>query len=730
MTIDILPKNRCSGCAACFNVCPVNAITMTENEMGFFEPVIDKNICVECGKCEKVCPVLHVSHDNATEPDCLAVWAEDSLRLDSSSGGVFSLLAEYILSKGGYVCGAVLDDNFFVSHKIVNEVSGVKSMRRSKYVMSWIGDNYKKIKDLLDEDKLVLFSGCPCQVNGLKNFLGKTYVNLLLVDIVCHGAPSQKIFRKYLEETYGIENLAGFKFRTKRYGYNCFTQIATLKNGEEVGRDYSFDYYEKVMHTGLASKDICLDCPFAPAPRQGDITIGDFWGIAKYDEKLNDGLGTSLVLLNNSWGKEIFSKIQKRIKMLKRIPFDFAKQNNRFGRKINAPNGRRWFNTMIKSQSFEKSAKYALKRRFNIGVIGLWYGRNYGSMVTYYALNYVLTKEMNQSVLMIENCLRGKEVEISKTSPRKIAQEFYDISARRNVDEMSSLNFYCDSYIVGSDQLWNANLSRPYKQTYFLGFADDNNKKISYGTSFGIPYTGTEQEKLISSYNLRRFDYVSVRDDMSKEICEKDFGVKNVAMVCDPTFLCPVEEYSRLAKKSNLKYGEKYILAYILDPTAETGALLERISRDQNVKIYVILDEPPHLWEQNLNKLSLKENSTVEVKREVDLFEWLWYYEHAQSVITDSFHGTIFSIIFKKPFVTKINKRRGAQRFVSLLQPLELMDRLFSDLQEIEAHINIINELDYTVPYEKLDKIKEYSYNWLKTAVDAKNYNVGDIDNG
>lgn len=718
MTVDILNKNLCTGCTACFSVCPVKAITMTESEQGFFEPVIDYNKCINCGKCEKTCPVLHPSYENDRAPACYAARYDDETRRDSSSGGMFSALADYTIEKGGYVCGAALTSDFFVEHRIVSDKKGVKELRRSKYVMSRLGDVFIRIKQLLDSGKYVMFAGCPCQAAGLKNYLAKPYDNLLLVDLVCHGAPPQKVFRKYLEETYGIKNLSGFKFRTKKYGYNSFTQIAEFKNGNTEGRDYSFDYYEKVMHSGLALKDICGDCQFAPAPRQGDISVGDFWGISKYDPALHDGLGTSVLLANNKKGAKVIAQISAKLKHITPVPFDFARANNRFGRKVNIPQGRRWFYTMLKTQPFEKSARYALTRKFNVGLVGLWYGRNYGSMATYYALHHFLTKEAGQSVLMIENCLKPDDnSENTKTSPRLIAAKYYDVSAKYTTDGLSQLNDRCETYIVGSDQLWNVNLSRPYKQTYFLGFAEDKNKKIAYGTSFGKAYEGTEQEKLISSYFLKRFDHLSIRDKLSEEICKKQFGIKNVTQVCDPTFLCPAEEYGRLAEKSALSEKEPYILAYILDTHPKIGEALSRIGKKYNKKICVILDEPPKLWESNKAKLEADKYENIEVKRDVDLHEWLWYYKNAEAVITDSFHGTIFSIIFRKPFLAKINEMRGGQRFVSLLEPIGLSDRLCRNFEELANRSRTLYETDYSEAEKKLNKIVTFSRQWLLDAI-------------
>lgn len=714
--LDLKPQ-YCCGCGACANVCPANAIKMEADSWGYFRPVIDSTKCTECTLCAKTCPVINTPSENAPEPECFAVMGSDELRRKSSSGGMFTLLAEYVLEKGGYVCGAVLTENFEVEHVIIDSPEKLERLRGSKYVQSNTKLIYREIKKLLDGGKTVMFTGTPCQAAGLSNFLRKKYDNLIIVDLVCHGAPSQKVFKKYISEKYGIENLSDFKFRTKEFGYSSFNQTAYMKDGSKISGNFKFDYYEKAMHTGIGLKDICGDCMFAPAPRQGDISIGDFWGISRYNKEFNDNLGTSCVLANTPKGKELIEAVRDKMKLFEPVPYTFARQNNRFGRRMNIPSGRRWFYNMLDKQPFEKAVDYALNRKFDVGVIGLWFGRNYGSMATYYALHYVL-KSMGLSILMIENCLKpASENDRTKTHPRRIADDYYDVSLKYSVDDLQRLNANCDTFIVGSDQLWNIYLSRPYRQTYFLGFVNEMNKKIAYGTSFGIDYRGTPEELMVSSNNLKRFDHVSVRDDLSEGICRDKFGVE-ATQVCDPTFLCPIEGYEELIEKAGIEKQENYILAYILDPNKETGEMLCKIAKEKKTKVYIILDEPPHLWEGNLNRLELPEEcEDVRVIREVNLYEWLWYYKNSDSVITDSFHGTIFSVIFERPFMTITNQRRGAERFISLLKPLGLTDRLFENSQKLYENADRLENLDYTESLEKLAVIRENSRKWLENAI-------------
>ena len=359
------------------------------------------------------------------------------------------------------------------------------------------------------------------------------------------------------------------------------------------------------------------------------------------------------------------------------------------------------------------------EKKYDFGIIGLWFGRNYGSMATYYALHQTVTK-MGYSVEMIENPLKpDHEMIPDKSHPYHIAKVFYNISEKKKLNRMHELNKECRGFIVGSDQLWNIGLSRPYKQMYYLGFADDSVKKISYGTSFGKDYKGTDEERKISSANLRRFDGVSVRDRLSLDICKNTFGVENAVEVCDPTFLCDREDYDKLSDMAHIEENEKYILAYILDPDAEIGERLEQLSVDRDIKVIVMLDEPPKNWESNKEHLGLTGRGNVEVKKDVDLCEWIWYYQNAESVFTDSFHGTIFSIIFKKPFITLMNVKRGAERFLSLLEPIGLSCRLF-ETPDCIGKYDLLESCDYDTVDEKLDKIKKDSYHWLKEVLVKK----------
>ena len=347
-------------------------------------------------------------------------------------------------------------------------------------------------------------------------------------------------------------------------------------------------------------------------------------------------------------------------------------------------------------------------------IVGLWYATNYGSMATYYGLHQAMVK-MGYSILMIDNPVKKLNSSLLKNShPYNLAKLFYNVSSQKNLKELYKLNKECKGFIVGSDQLWNIGISKHFGNLHFLGFVDDKIKKISYATSFGHPYKGSKNETKSTIAYLKRFDGISVRDKLSYETCRKKFGLKNVAQVCDPTFLCDISDYEILVNISKIKESEPYYLAYVLDPTPIIGIRLEKLSIDKNIKIIIILDELQRKYEMNKENLHLSGKGQIEVKESMNLYDWMWYFYHSKAVFTDSFHGTVFSIIFKKPFITLKNKKRGPSRFISLLKPISLIHRLFNSSECINERYYLLEHCDYSIPYKKLNKIKEYSKHWLE----------------
>lgn len=732
--ISILTKSECCGCSACYNICPVGAIEMKPDSEGFLYPIIDRTKCINCGKCKKACPSLNVQYHNNKDPKCYAMMAKDEIRKVSASGGMFTILANAVLEKGGVICGAAYNDDLSVSHIMINSADDMYKLRSSKYVQSDCNIIYKKVYECLKKKQLVLFSGCPCQIAGLYAYLGGDDENLWTVDLICHGVPSPKVFRKYLKEMYidkGKE-IKKIDFRDKDVFTWSTEMNVYFQDGTRHVERCSKDPYYRAFLPCLSMRPACPECKYTTLPRQADISIGDFWGVGKYEPQLNDQKGTSLVLVNSKKGEEIFQEVQKNIPVLKEMDINTARPRNyTIDHPFRKHPHRDRFFKLIDKYSFDKAVQYGLTNHYDIGLIGLWFGENYGSMVTYFALHHILDK-LELTVLFVNNPL-GKGGTVDEKGPRKFAMEYADISVQRGLGQLKELNEYCDTFIVGSDQLWNYALSKRYGQMYFLSFVDDDKKKIAYGTSFGKNrYTGPEGQRVLTAENLQRFDAISVREPFGVNLCKDLFGVDAVK-VLDPVFLCAQEEYDRLADESECVKKEDYILAYILDPTEEKRNALRYIAKKIGKKVKVILDFPEHAREANINRLSLQEeDENIEILEKIDIKEWIWHFKHSDFVATDSFHGTCFSIIFKKDFVAFANERRGSERVQTLLQPMGIADRLLFEYNQSIPDEFLDNPIDYEKVYASMEGEKRFSMEWLKEAIfspkKSKGFRVYDVE--
>lgn len=307
--INILDKSKCCGCSACMHICPKHSITFKEDREGFLYPNVDKSSCIECGLCKKVCPVLNQDQERKPLQVYAAKHTDDEIRMKSSSGGIFTLLAEHIIDKGGVVFGARFNENWEVVHDYTETKEGLAPFRGSKYVQSNIGNSYKQVEKFLKTGREVMFTGTPCQIAGLKKFLRKEYDNLLAVDFVCHGVPSPMVWRQYLEEEiYSYNNvvITGINFREKSISWKNFSFIVEFTKTEDAGEQkkvFSSVFYDNsymnAFLSNLGLRPSCYAC-FAKSGKSGaDITIGDFWGIDLIDSYLSDDIGVSLVVVNN-----------------------------------------------------------------------------------------------------------------------------------------------------------------------------------------------------------------------------------------------------------------------------------------------------------------------------------------------------------------------------------------------------------------------------------------------
>lgn len=332
--IEIKRKEECTGCNACGDICPKGAITFPKDNEGFWYPEVDKEKCIDCGLCDKVCPgnsVNELKKGNYENPECYVAEHKNlKVVFASTSGGMFSAFADVMYRRKGYVGGAIHNEDFSVSHFISNDKQDIEKLRRSKDLQSNAEGFYREVRELLSKGEQVLACGLPCQMAALRSFLGKDYDNLIIVDLICLGVNSPKVWRKYLD---GIEEKYNSKIvhtenKSKEYGWRNLTQKFVFENGEEAFDIASTSAFVKgYVGTHLYCRPSCYECKFKGFPRMADITIGDFWGIEKHDKSMDKNLGLSMVLINSQKGKVYFEEVKKRI-VFKPASLDWAIEGN------------------------------------------------------------------------------------------------------------------------------------------------------------------------------------------------------------------------------------------------------------------------------------------------------------------------------------------------------------------------------------------------------------------
>lgn len=356
--IDQKIGKHCTGCTACANSCPVSAIIMKPDSEGFLQPKVNHENCIRCGLCESVCSIATPQKSKCRDPEVYASWnLNEEIRKQSTSGGVFTALAQAFIEHGGYVAGAIYDSNFTIKHILTNTPEEITLLRQSKYAQSLLGNLFSQIEERLKNGKMVLFCGTPCQTSGLQRFLKKDYSTLYCCDFICRGVISPDVYRKFLEDSNKRHSapLACVHFKNKEFGWNRFSTKLSYTDGSSYHLDRNTDYYMRgFLRHNLYIRPSCHVCAFKSIPRYADISLGDFWGIGKYKECLDNDMGTSAVLVSSEKGKQLISWSEDKLYLEKRTLDEVTTGNSCLLNSAGEGEFREYFFKRFRNQDFFK----------------------------------------------------------------------------------------------------------------------------------------------------------------------------------------------------------------------------------------------------------------------------------------------------------------------------------------------------------------------------------------
>lgn len=697
---------NCSVCTACVSKCPKSAINISKK---VYNEIKVNNKCVDCNICKNNCPGNKTKERN--NPVFKVARVKSSTNINkSTSGGLFGEIARYVLKHSGIVYGAVFSDDFHsVKHTRCTNSDDLNKILKSKYVRSNMNNNFLLAEKDLKKGKTVLFSGTPCQIAGLKCFLKKDYSNLITVDIICHGTPSEKIWSKYLT-SLEIKFQSKAKYVDFRYyNENDPTKgfLVEFKNGKVYNEALYDTTYGKAFLTGLINYPSCGNCQFKVFKNYSDITLCDAWGYENSEYKHKN----SLVMLNTSNGKTIYNKIKNKLiefddfdteKLLNsNYPILYPTYNHYNRNKIE-----KLSNNINNQLSYWQQEKNGLKKdKDGVGIINFHYENyNYGANLVAYSLSEAVKKlGFNPYIIDFDPFKEFNPLERYRTIEfLNFRKKYLNMTPRfRNKDELNILTDYLDMYITGSDQVWRKQITGANIETYFLDFAKGKNK-ISYAASFGTnDFEGNEEETEDCKVLLKSFYNISVREEEGQKILSNRFDQEST-LVLDPTLLLKKEEYEKLITET---YDEKI-----------------------DVAVYFVMDhENTILNDKNFARLfpkkkivNIKGNTetlgTTTIFKYNSISKWLDGIRKCEYLVTDSYHGVIFGTIFHKKIICIGKKSKALSRFKTLFNNLKgnLESIIFSSLNSVKSTETAIN-------YEEIDanieKLRERSFAFLQNSL-------------
>ena len=585
----------------------------------------------------------------------------------SGSGGMFYALSKYVLNKKGIVYGASFTNDFKeVKIVRVNDINKIDKILTSKYLMSNAKESFSQAKKDLDSNKLVLYSGLPCQIHGLRNFLQKDYDNLICVEIVCHGTLPANMWKDYLTTINPLDReIVSINMRDKRLGWNDYGMSIKFK---DCGEFFEKHQDNKYMNAFLCDKYLnksCYHCKFKNENSKADLSIGDFWGATDDNTPFNKELGINVVVAHTEKGLKLLNMLQdiEKVEITKELA---SKWNGGMSNDIN-----------VESKAYDKNI---FKDKHKVGVLTLNFNTNIGGVLQAYALQRFL-EDNYCDVTMIQPSNYHSDLSFTK----KLNCIKVDTS------DFSKIKNSFDTYIVGSDQVWRRDYIKGkwddnWKswEPLFLKFAQCwNVKKIAYSASYGKETFDFDDVFDDVKYCLNQFDAISMREIDATNLIST-LTNKDIITTCDPTLLLKREDYIKLCE--NIPEKEHDVFSYFLDQ--DSGKI--------------------NLKKDILRRFKLKEVTT----KQNNVEDWLASFRDCKCVLTDSYHGVLFSIIFNKPFICVLNKGRGSSRFTTLAKLFNIKDRIIDSLK--------------TIKYDLLNNSPDINYGDLVKS--SKNFLLSNIE--
>jgi Formate hydrogenlyase subunit 6/NADH:ubiquinone oxidoreductase 23 kD subunit (chain I) len=693
----ICDQSDCVGCGVCADICPRSAIKMDMDDSGFLFPSVDSSCCIGCERCSSVCPPMNAEEDAFCCSKSYITASKQSLNIDTFLKKILQPLSK---------------DWIILAPDLLFNGSGCESlpqikMSKGKYE-SYVERNmlglYKKIKNSLKNGEHIVFIGVPCYVAALKNYIGRYHDELMTISIACEGVTSGKIVSSYLKE---VENKEKVSISFSKVTDTRFNEIM-------IGtKTYPHDLFFEGMVSGILTRDSCSNCKIQNAHSLSDFTISNIDQTLLTSLPIGSSTNEIVVKANSINAIRMLNENQK----IKSILIDCENIEMKNGNNCNADKKYR-FRESLKRNIYSKALRRSMKDKYDVGLVCIYTIGNFGGALTSFALYKMLMKN-GYDVLLIERPLNSKHkpalTKIYENSPfpDHAKADFYP-----NKEAMHVLNNYCDSFIVGSDQMFHVNLYLNFSEWVTLDWVKDSKKKISFASSFGHDtFTGSEDIRSKMSYFMKKFDKFSVREKSGVKVA-KDFFDVDAEWVLDPVFMCDPKDYVDLASQSESMNG--HIFAYLLDVTEEKVNVLNHV-KDK-------LGMPHELF----SEFSLKPDKFSEFGVELTtgtIERRLTSMINSKIIVTDSFHGLCFAIIFKKPFVVIRNAQRGSTRFDSLMSMLKMEDRLVDSCSDLIRHPELMESPDYGKIHKILDKERARCVNWIVAALnDPKKKSSSEYD--